>query len=306
VIPEFPRFKSLELDDREEIETFVGAFPPYSDFNFVSLFCYDARNQFKIAFLNGNLVVKMIDYVTREPFYTFLGNSEVITTAQKLLRHAKDDGTLPVLKLVPECTVAAARLQLTEDTEAREDPDSFDYIYDAEQTGRCIGPHYSCRRYQCKRFERDYPDHRFVNIDLRDRRSCRDILQLLGLWQQQKRRSPEDVEVEFEAIEKCLRHGDELQLHALGLVAHDVLIGFTIWEPLMDSFVMCHFAKANPSFEFASDALKRQWGRAVVEQGAKFINYQQDLGIPGLRRHKQAWRPMRFLKKFTLKPRDAM
>ncbi|MGI8475489.1 MAG: hypothetical protein ACR2OO_03850 [Thermomicrobiales bacterium] len=38
-IPSFPSFRPLEISDQFEIEQWVKQFPPYSDFNFVSLWC---------------------------------------------------------------------------------------------------------------------------------------------------------------------------------------------------------------------------------------------------------------------------
>lgn len=72
-IPAFPRFKHLDLDDQAEFDLFTGQYPPYSEFNFVNLFCYDTTGDCQVSILNGNLVVRFRDYVTREPFFSFLG-----------------------------------------------------------------------------------------------------------------------------------------------------------------------------------------------------------------------------------------
>lgn len=46
MIPKFPEFKKLELSNKEEIENFTSKFPPYSDFNFVSMWCWDFRYKY--------------------------------------------------------------------------------------------------------------------------------------------------------------------------------------------------------------------------------------------------------------------
>lgn len=35
MLPEFPKMKSIELSDREDVEKITKKYPPYSDFNFV-------------------------------------------------------------------------------------------------------------------------------------------------------------------------------------------------------------------------------------------------------------------------------
>jgi hypothetical protein len=32
----------------------------------------------------------------------------------------------------------------------------------------------------------------------------------------------------------------------------------------------------------------------------EYVNMEQDLGIPGLRRHKSLWRPTAYLRKYTI------
>ena len=72
MIPEFPEFKKLELSDKEEVEKITSKFPPYSDFNFVSMWSWNIENKIWISQLYGNLVVHFTDYLTDG---TFLSSS---------------------------------------------------------------------------------------------------------------------------------------------------------------------------------------------------------------------------------------
>lgn len=73
MIPEFPQFKVLELSDKGDIEVFTKKFPPYSDFNFVSMWSWDIKGDMRISQLNDNLVVRFTDYLTGNPFFSFFG-----------------------------------------------------------------------------------------------------------------------------------------------------------------------------------------------------------------------------------------
>ena len=92
MIPEFPQFKNLELTDKKEVEKITGKYPPYSDFNFVSMWSWDIKGEMRLSILNGNLVVRFTDYITGNPFYSFLGNNEVNDTVEKLLELSKKEG----------------------------------------------------------------------------------------------------------------------------------------------------------------------------------------------------------------------
>ena len=73
MIPGFPEFKKLELSNKEEIENFTSKFPPYSDFNFISMWCWDIKGETRISKFNNNLVVRFTDYLKGNPFFSFFG-----------------------------------------------------------------------------------------------------------------------------------------------------------------------------------------------------------------------------------------
>lgn len=77
MIPKFPKFKHIELIDKEEIEKITQKFPPYSDFNFISMWSWDIKVEMIISKLNNNLVVRFTDYLTGYPFFSFLGDNMV-------------------------------------------------------------------------------------------------------------------------------------------------------------------------------------------------------------------------------------
>src|SRR5438045_3776660 len=125
MIPEFPQFKKLELSDKKNVEKFTSKFPPYSDFNFVSMWSWDIKEEMRISQMHGNLIVRFTDYTTGEPFYSFLGNTKVNETAEALLELSKKEGLPIQLKLIPEDSIKDLDLKKFK---IAEDRDNFDYI----------------------------------------------------------------------------------------------------------------------------------------------------------------------------------
>src|SRR3989344_3847914 len=105
MIPQFPDFKKLELKDKDEICGLTAQYPPYSDFDFVSMWSWDFKEEIRISSLKGNLVVRFTDYITGEPFYSFLGTKEVNETTDILLNKSSEEGLTPKLKLIPEVAI---------------------------------------------------------------------------------------------------------------------------------------------------------------------------------------------------------
>jgi hypothetical protein len=102
MLPKFPEFKPLEITDQTEIEKIAGAFPPYSDQHFTSLFAYDSRNNAKISNLNGNVVIICADYLSREEFCSFIGNNRILNTVETLIAFAQQNLNHNFIKLIPE------------------------------------------------------------------------------------------------------------------------------------------------------------------------------------------------------------
>ncbi len=111
MLPEFPNFKKLELTDKEDVEKITSKFPPYSDFNFISMWSWDTKGEMRISQLNNNFVVRFTDYLTGEPFYSFLGDNKVNETAEALLELSKKEKVMPKLQLLPEESIKKNRYE---------------------------------------------------------------------------------------------------------------------------------------------------------------------------------------------------
>src|ERR1043165_3627696 len=105
MIPFFPEFKFLEWNDKDNVEKLTKEFPPYSDYNFVSMWSWNTRKKMQVSQLNGNLVLLFYDYVTETPFLSFIGRNDVDDTALKLIDYSIQHYSTGILKLIPK-TVA--------------------------------------------------------------------------------------------------------------------------------------------------------------------------------------------------------
>jgi uncharacterized protein len=304
MIPEFPNFKSLDVDDRDEIDSFVRRFPPYSDFNATSLTCYDTERQFELSYLHGNLVVKMVDYLTAKPFYTLLGTNRVADTIGVLLDRSESLGIDPVLRLIPECCLQDDAV-VCKGFAISEDPDSFDYLYSMSAMTGLTGGDFQRKRKRIASFQHTWPQSRVKAIDITDASTCRNIVRLLDIWQERKHKADSDVEMEFAAIRRCLQYSDRFHLDSFGLEINGDLVGFSICEAVGDC-LMLHFLKVAPQYPCGTDVLLHETIKSMSSRGCGVMNCQQDLGIPGLRFWKESWRPVRMLKKYTIRRTEAI
>src|SRR5438874_11152557 len=107
MLPQFPQFKKLELSDAEDVQRYTARYAPFSDFNFACLWSWNIDSSVLLSELNGNLVVRLGDYITGEVVYSFLGDSRVNETVETLIDLSCRENLEPRLQLVHE--VAAGR-----------------------------------------------------------------------------------------------------------------------------------------------------------------------------------------------------
>jgi len=297
MIPQFPEFKRLELSDKAAIEKITSQYPPYSDFNFVSMWSWDIKGEMRISILNKNVVVRFCDYITGEPFYSFLGNNRVNETAKEILHIASIEKVSPKLQLIPEVSSKELDETLFYVLESRE---HFDYIYYISELYACHGSKYATQRNLLNRFIKKYADIRVEILPLH--KATKDILELNKRWNTSKiLKNIDEIELRNEtiAIERIFNMTSS-DLVTVGVYQNEELIGYSISEILKEGYALCHFAKADTSFFGVYSFVMNQTCKMLLSQNIVYLNYEQDLGFPYLRHSKMAFRPKSYLTKFVV------
>lgn len=299
-IPEFPHFKHLDLGDQNEIERFARHFPPYSDFNFVSLYVHDIADDCHVSRLNDNLIVRFRDDITQEPFYSFLGCTQVTDTATRLLSLADEEGLPSQLRLIPEACINGDPDSIRQTFDISEDPDSADYIIEVASMVSLATGGWRSKRKAANKFKRNNPHHSIAQINLEDADIQASITRLFHAWREKRGKTAEVALNELEAISRLLRHCRHFRLFSLGAFVDGQLEGFTVNEVVHDGHYMGHFGKTNPDRRGLAVVLESETAKYMQALGCTYMNYQQDMGLDGLKRHKASWHPIAHLRKYII------
>lgn len=298
MIPQFPEFKIVEVGDREAVESHTHKYPPYSDFNFTSLWAWDTSNERMISELNGNLAVRFTDYATNEPFLSFLGTNKTNDTASTLLQYATAHGLPSYLKLLPEVSVKEMD---TQKFRIEEDLDNFDYVYAINDLITLKGGKLGRKRTTISRFVRENPEAHVEAFDLNNKEAQKNVLKIVGAWEQLKKASGKEIEADHEisAITRLCETSNTHKLLVSGLFSGEHMFGFSIEEALPGSYSVCHFWKVDSIHNGAFDFLMREKAKYFETLGIRYFNFEQDLGVAGLRQSKGSYGSHSYLKKFT-------
>jgi|SRR3989344_2254853 len=296
MIPEFPKLKKLEFSDREEIEKFTSKFPPYSDFNFSNMWCWDIYHNMMISQLNENLVVLFSDYISGDSFLSFIGNNKVIETTSKLILFSKKNYHKLFLKLIPEETFLHFK---GSDFIAKADRDSFDYIYLVEHLASMKNWTQNTSGKRIRKFIKTQPPytikHSFLHGVSHD--EYKDVFRK---WAESKNiNNPFELN-EYKAFKRFLEIPAK-NLRLVSMYENKTMVGFTLYEIISNNYAISHFAKADKNHHSAIyDILNWEEAKYLHSLGIKYFNWEQDLGISNLRYSKIKYKPAFFLKKLRI------
>lgn len=297
MIPEFPKFKKLELTDKKKVEKFTSKFPPYADFNFYNIYSWDLKDEMGLSILHDNLVVKFTDYLNGQPFFSFLGKNMVNETARELIIFSKNNYKTDILKLVPEMT---ANFLDKSEFDIVSDTDSRDYVYSISHLASMNVWTKTSLSKGIKRFVKENPDYVVKQNSIQD--ISEDIyLEMFKKWSGNKNIKNHFELNEYKALKRIFQIKDK-NIKIISLFLKDTLIGFTLFEILVDDYAISHFAKADISCHSSVyNVLNWEEAKILKKQGIKYYNWEQDLGIEGLKKSKMKYKPNFFLNKFIIK-----
>lgn len=301
MIPTFPNFKSIEVSDQEEIKAFTKKHLPYSNFSFVSLFCWDVAGKGQISRLNGNLVVRLADDKDNKDYFSFLGTEDVPETISALLQHAREEKQKPILRLIPEETLEHCA-GLASSLVIKEDRDNFDYICSAAELAALRGHKYANLRQSVNCFKKKYDGQyqvKFFTIRPEEKK------EIMAVWKQWQCLRESYSEQEEAVLIRLLEHADSFDLLNAMLLVNDVPVAFSINEWASEVSLISHFAKADYNFKGALAFLDNETARYLGSQGCLYINLEEDMGLPSIRRAKEKYRPVGYLRKYTVKEKYA-
>lgn len=301
MIPLFPKFKNLELSDSVDVFPYIQKYQPYSDFNFTSMWMWNTKDEIKLSVLNDNLIVIFSDYETNEKFFSLIGNSKLSATVRAVMDFANEQGYPSELRLVPESVAFAIDASMVN---LREDKDNHDYIFGTESLASLKGKDYLTKRNMISKFIRRNQNYKFSMLDLSSEEVHMQIVTLVDLWVRNKseKTNPDVINTnELTALSRLLAvSGSNKNMLACGVYVDGALKAFSIFEKTQHDMVTTHICKADTEITGVCDYMMHKKADFLKKNGIAHINFEQDLGKIGLRSAKQSYRPVTYLKKFTV------
>ena len=282
-------FKPPEISQKQEYSKLLALSGKEGcEYSFVNLYLWGRQ---RIAFLHDHAVLfSQFDRRTVYPFPVGGGDKKAVLEAIINDAHERD---------IP-CRLTGLteeNIRLLEELYPGKfffhcDRDSYDYVYAIDDLAELKGKKYQKKRNHVNRFRTEHPDYRVQPL-------CDELLEDVkalvdGWYESRLAQDPTaDFLMERRAIEKALRDYEKLGLETLVLLDGRQVLAVTMGSFLSENTVDVHFEKAREDVDGAYAAINCEFARYLREKypQLQFLNREEDMGIPGLRKAKESYLP---------------
>ena len=176
-----------------------------------------------------------------------------------------------------------------------EDRPNYDYIYKRQDLIDLKGREYHSKKNHLNYFHNNF-EYKYVKLtsDMTD-----DAMAFIGEFN--IRKDIPEHEMALLKMEEEAMHDVFLNIEKLGYLAGAILIddkieAISIGGYLNKNTVTVHVEKANTSFRGIYQAINNEFCKHIPSN-IKFINREEDMGIPNLRKAKLSYKPVKLLEK---------
>lgn len=164
--------------------------------------------------------------------------------------------------------------------------DQYDYIYRRSDLALLQGGQLQAKRNHVNRFKADNPGFEYRPLTPELFNECR---RLTGIWRGEKDAS-DTIDAERLVMENIFCNWDSLGMIGGGIFVNGCMVAFSYGAAVTnDTFDIC-VEKADRNIEGAFAIINQQFASHLPEQYI-YVNREEDMGIPGLRKAKLSYHP---------------
>ena len=184
-------------------------------------------------------------------------------------------------------------------TESSSDAGDYDYIYGQPELSLLSGRIYHKKKNHVSKFKRTYEDYMFCEIG---NGNLDDVMIIEEEWYYDRLQQDDTSAMkEYEAIREAVDNFEELSLSGGIIYANNVPVAMTIASYINDAAVDIHFEKAVGEYAVNGGFAAINQMYASTLKDVKYINREEDINIPGLRKAKESYHPKFMLKKYGVR-----
>ena len=300
----------ITLEDRELLESFLKGFDyKTSDISYTSLFMWREINQFSWEQIGDYLCIAgsgYLDTVEGDPFMfpplTRTGEYEPESLRRTILEakgRFEEQGKPFIMMLVPFHMLDILSAAMPDELGYEADRPNYDYLYDTKDLIELKGRAYHKKKNHLNYFHANYEyEYGAMTPDMTD-----DAMEFIREFNERKGLEDPRERMLLEFEERAMRDVF-LNLDTVGYLSGVIRIGgrieaLSVGGRIGTKTVIVHVEKANTEYRGLYQAINNEFCKAMASN-VKRINREEDMGIPGLRKAKLSYKPVKFSEKYTV------
>lgn len=287
-------FKSITAGDKELFESYFDCNQQNSEANFTNLYMW--KDYYKTRFCEdeGFLVVMNTSPDGKNHSYMPWGSGDIKKCLMNMWEYSLGIGE-PLR--ITNATEEQALLfkELFPKSKIKENSSFNDYVYLTESLISLSGKKLHSKKNHLNRFKQKYENYVYRPLKKEDFKPCMVLAERLIV----KDGNGDNFEyiTELESINTAFENFDRFCLKGGVIEIDGNIAAFTVGEKHRQNCALIHIEKADTSYDgiyvaINNEFVKNEW------QECTYVNREEDMGIPGIRKAKLSYRPDHMVRKF--------
>ncbi|MDD4200539.1 MAG: phosphatidylglycerol lysyltransferase domain-containing protein [Eubacteriales bacterium] len=298
----------VSIENRPIMEEYLNSFEyKTSGLSFSGLYMWRDSNQFAWEMIGEHLCISALSHLELEqgielpfmfPPLTRTGTydqDELRRTILEARRRFEAEGHPFCLRLVPFHMMEMIQAAVPE-MKWTDDRPNYDYVYLTKDLIDLKGRDFHGKKNHLNYFKKTY-EYEYVKMtsDMAD-----EAMAFIGEFNARKKVPAHEMELllmEEKAMEDVFRNIEAVGYSAGAIRIDGKIEAIAIGGRLGRNTVVEHVEKANVEYRGLYQAINNEFCKHVASW-AKYINREEDMGIPNLRKAKLSYRPVKLLEKY--------
>ncbi len=297
-------FKELTIEDKPIVDPYFKInYHENSHLNFTNLFMWRKPYNIKYCIEDGILLFRAKYGDDEFALQPICPKEKLFEAVDRLRAYFAEENIPFVLSGVEEHVAEALKDYPNGEFEFTTNRDDYDYVYNASDLIKLSGRRFHSKKNHLNSFRKNYPNMTYHSITAENDgliTLCK--ITINGWYKKRLALTPDDpfIGTERDAIIEVLNNFDRLNLKGGAILSVNKVMAFTFGEALNTDTAVIHVEKADPDVNGAYTAINQAFV-ADAWSDMTYINREEDMGLEGLRKAKESYRPVKMIKKFNLK-----
>lgn len=296
-------FKKIELDDKKIFLNFFEKYPQkFCDYNLFNLLSWSVVYEYFWTIYKDRLLIynKTTDYIFK-PLGENFSVEELVFISDSFKKSGLSGNfcffDIEYIKFLSEDLEKFYNL-----IEAR---DNSNYIYLTEKLAQLKGRNLHNKRNLISQFIRNYPDFVVISSE-KDNLNCENFKECVNLAEKwaigkeiEDNTYQKQIEIELNVLKNSCNYFKHLDVSLIIIKVKDKIAAFSVYSKQNEEMAVVHFEKYDKNFIGVAQMINNVTAKHLIGR-YKFINREDDLGIPTLRFSKNSYYPEFLLTPYLL------